>query len=87
MGHHPIVIFGVLEIVIFSQSQNPNHTYYSEGFYIVSLKVTDNNSMTDTDYTTVNITTGNNPPYEPRFPYPTDGAQDVPTNIILKWGR
>ncbi|GAG11623.1 unnamed protein product, partial [marine sediment metagenome] len=40
---------------VYSATQNPSHTYDEEGDYTVSLRVTDDNDMSDTDATRVVI--------------------------------
>jgi len=40
---------------VYSIAQNPSHTYDEEGGYTVSLRITDDNDMSDTDYTHVLI--------------------------------
>jgi PKD repeat protein len=70
-----------------STEQNPTQLYAEEGVYTVSLNVTesdgDSDSMTKTDYITV--TKVNNAPYVPDNPSPSDGATDVPVDMVLSW--
>jgi len=44
----------------YSNSQNPNHTYYDNGTYSVSLNVTDSNNLTNITYVTIIV--DNEPP-------------------------
>jgi parallel beta-helix repeat protein len=60
------------------------HTFEEVGYYPVTLKVTDNASLTGMKTKTVRV--GNQPPYEPSNPFPEDGAHNVPiTGVILSW--
>lgn len=52
------------------------HTYTSQGFYIVTLKVTDNKGANDTFTTNASIRTPNQPPLAPTLTGSTTGTVD-----------
>jgi hypothetical protein len=64
-------------------SPTATHTFEEIGYYPVTLRVTDNDNLTDNMTKTVRV--GNQPPYEPSNPYPEDGATNVPIDVILRW--
>ena len=51
------------------------HSWAEDGYYPVTLKITDNDNGTDSITKTVRV--GNLPPYEPSHPSPPDGATNV----------
>jgi len=51
------------------------HSWSEYGYYPVTLRITDNDNLTDNITKTVRV--GNQPPYEPSNPYPPDGAINV----------
>jgi len=59
------------------------HSWLEYGYYPVTLRVTDNDNLTDTKTKTVRV--GNYPPYEPSLPVPFDGATNVSIDIYLSW--
>lgn len=70
----------------YSDVQNPNHCYYIDGDYNVTLTVTDNNGATNsTQKTIVVYTPPDHSPNIPANPFPSNGATDVSINTDLSW--
>jgi len=59
------------------------HSWSDYGYYPVTLRVIDNNNLTDSKTRTVRV--GNLPPFKPSNPYPENGSSGVPINAILYW--
>jgi parallel beta-helix repeat protein len=58
------------------------HTFEEIGYYPVTLRVKDDDTLRDSKTKTVRV--GNQPPYVPSNPYPT-GEFPVDVNVILSW--
>lgn len=70
----------------YSDEQNPDHCYYSDGNYTVILEVTDNYDETNSTQKIITVyTPPNQPPYIPSNPVPQNGAEDVPITTNLSW--
>ncbi len=59
------------------------HSWSNCGYYLVTLRVTDNDNLTDSKTKTVRV--GNYPPYEPSNPIPPDGATNISIEVTLNW--
>jgi len=59
------------------------HSWLEYGYYPVTLRITDNDNLTDSKTKTVRV--GNLPPNEPSLPVPFDGATDVSIVVHLSW--
>ena len=64
-------------------SPTATHTFEEVGYYPVTLRVTDNDNLTDSKTKTVRV--GNYPPCMPSNPNPHDGATNVSIVVDLSW--
>lgn len=72
---------------------SPFRIYYSDDYIDVSGAVSvttttttiQTGSTTTTTVSTTTTVTGNNKPYTPTNPYPSDGATNIPVSVMLSW--
>ncbi len=70
----------------YSTLQNPNHCYYNDGIYNVTLTVTDDYDISNSTQKVIIVYTPlNHPPNVPENPFPADGTTNIPIDTDLSW--